>query len=48
MSAGMLLHFGGGQYVQIVVIYEIREEAPNIFKKVIYHHIVGIYRFNVD
>lgn len=47
LTNGASLYFNGSQCVQIVVIYEIREEAPNIFKPVKYHHVVGIYRFDI-
>ncbi len=47
LTHGASLNFYASKCVQIVVLYEIREEAHNIFKPVVYHHIVGIYRFDI-
>lgn len=46
VTSGMTLRFTA-PYNQIAIIYELREEGPTVLNLYKYHHIVGIYRFNV-
>lgn len=45
-TAGTTIRFTK-PYNQIAIIYELREEGPHWYNLYKYHHIIGIYRFNV-
>ncbi len=47
-QSNVTLHFNSGLKVQIVIIYEVKEKAINIFYPHMYYHVRGIYRFNTQ
>lgn len=47
-QSNVTLYFASGLKVQIVIIYEVKELAINIFYPHMYYHVRGIYRFNTQ
>jgi hypothetical protein len=48
IDSNVTLNFQGGIFVQIVVIYEVREKATSIFVPHIYYHVRGMYQLVVS
>lgn len=48
LSENVTLTFYGPLYIQIVIIYEVKEDAPNLFYKNNYYHVRGTYSLYVS